>query len=255
MKWLSKFGYFPTIAAPSIAIGLLSLFLTLLIHLILNLKVLLYGIVISAVLPMLITPPILYIIFKTLTELTETKQALQKLATTDSLTGVPNRARFFELAEQALVDAPPAQPVGLAVIDIDRFKQINDHYGHLVGDAALQAIAKTISYHLRQEDIFGRFGGDEFILLTPNTSSTEIDTIARNLLHQIQIISIGENGSRIPLSVTIGVTAGVPGTTSLRQLIAIADGALLQAKQAGGKSTRYAQHPYPLPNATNGFRG
>lgn len=253
-RWLHQYGIIKTIIAFSLAICLSSVAITFFIHLIFNLNIMLYGIIISGVLPMLISPPILFVIFKTLLELSEAQIALEKMATTDSLTGVPNRGQFIKLAKQALADAPPAQPVGMAVIDIDRFKLINDYFGHLTGDKALMTIAQTIVRQLRPGDVFGRFGGDEFILLAPNASSTEINRIAQNMLQQIEEISIDKHGKRLPLSVTIGVTAGVPATASLRKLIAIADSALIQAKQAGGNTTRYSQHVYPLPNSKNGFR-
>lgn len=253
-RWLQRHGIAATIFIFSLAIGLTSFIITLLIHAIFSLELYIYGLVISVVLPLLIAPPILYIIFRTLMDLNEARNTLEKIATTDSLTGIPNRAQFIKLAKQALTSAPPAQPVGLAVIDIDRFKLINDYFGHLAGDKALKAITKTITSHLGPEDIFGRFGGDEFILLVPNASSTEINRIAQDLLGQIREISIGQNGRQMPLSVTIGVTAGAPANSSLRKLIAIADSALIQAKQAGGQTTRYAQRPYPLPNPTKGLR-
>ena len=253
-RWLYRYGINTTTIIFSLLIGLASFTATLLIHAVFRLEVVLYGMIISAVLPMLIAPPILYFIFRTLMELYETKMVLEKMATTDSLTGVPNRAQFIKLAKEMLTAAPPAQPVGLAVIDIDRFKLINDYFGHLAGDRALKTIAQTISDTLHPGDIFGRFGGDEFILLVPNASSTEINRIAQNLLQQIRAIEIGQNGHHMPLSVTIGVTAGAPANTSLRKLIAIADSALIQAKQAGGHTTRYAQRAYPLPNSINGLR-
>lgn len=252
-RWLFRYGITTTTVIFSLAIGLTSFVSTLLIHLVFNLDLYVYDLIISAVLPMVIAPPILFFIFRTLVELYQAKTTLEKLATTDSLTGIHNRAHFIELAKEALAAAPPAQPVGLAVIDIDRFKLINDYFGHLAGDKALKTIVQTISSHLRPEDIFGRFGGDEFILLVPNASSTEINRIAQDMLKHIREISIGQNGHQMPLSVTIGVTAGAPANTSLRKLIAIADSALIQAKQAGGQTTRYAQRPYPLPNPTNGL--
>ncbi len=252
-RWLYRYGTTTTCFIFALAIGLTSFIITYLIHVIFSLDAYIYDLLISLFLPMVIAPPILFFFFRTMIELNEAKTALEKLATTDSLTGVPNRAQFIKLAKEALAAAPPAQPVGLAVIDIDRFKLINDYFGHLAGDKALKTIAKTITSHLRPEDIFGRFGGDEFILLVPNASSTEINRIAQDMLQHIRDISIGQNGNQMPLSVTIGVTAGVPANASLRKLIAIADSALIQAKQAGGHTTRYAQRPYPLPKPTNGL--
>ncbi|MGD2026824.1 MAG: diguanylate cyclase [Anaerolineales bacterium] len=239
-RWLEKYGQTRTIIFLSLMIGLVSLAVTTLVNLIFGLEIIAAGLVISAVLPVLIAPPILYSFLKKIAELAEARDRLKVMATIDSLTGVPNRAHFIHLAEETLLHAAPAQPVGLAVIDIDRFKLINDEFGHLAGDDALRKIAQAITADLRSGDVFGRFGGDEFILLAPNTSSNEIQDIANILLEHIQTLSVHYAEARTTLSATIGVTAAVPAAASLNQLIARADRALLQAKREGGGKTRYA---------------
>ncbi|MCB2178533.1 GGDEF domain-containing protein [bacterium] len=241
-RWLKKYGILKLLIAITGLLSFSSAMITIIIYKFFIVNTLWKGILLSIIIPIIIIPPTFFIIFHALIELEQTKNVLQKLATTDSLTGVHNRAQFIKLAQQTLDETPPDQPVGLAVIDIDRFKLINDHYGHLAGDEALKTIAQTISHNLRPNDVFGRFGGDEFILLTPNTATTEINQIALNLLEQIQGLEIEQDGHQMSLSISIGVTANSPTDTSLHQLIAIADSALLQSKRAGGKSTRYAHH-------------
>ena len=238
-RWLKKYGHFPTVIAVTLMIGTTSVVSNWLINLIFDLTLTLIGVLISFFLPLVIAGPILHYILRTVAELAETKVQLEQMATTDMLTGVNNRRQFITLAEEALLKAPEAQPVGLVIFDIDRFKLINDTYGHLAGDDALRLIARTVSVQLREGDIFGRFGGDEFILLAPNTSAREIQSLCHILLNQIQALSVGNKDVRTRLSATMGVTAAVPSAVSLNDLIARADSALLQAKREGGGKVRY----------------
>ena len=135
--------------------------------------------------------------------------------------------------QKSPVGSACGQPVGLVVFDIDRFKLINDTYGHLVGDEALKMIAQTVSVHLREGDIFGRFGGDEFILLTPNTSSAELQTLCHLLLTHIQTLSVGIKDVRSRLSTTMGVTSAVPSAVNLNDLIARADAGAAAGQTSG----------------------
>lgn len=238
-RWLEKFGHFPTVIVSTLSIGTASLALTVLINLLLGLELLPSGLVISFFLPLAIAGPILHYILRTVAELAETKFQLEKMATTDMLTGVNNRRQFITLAEEALLNASDAQPVGLVIFDIDRFKLINDTYGHLEGDEALRLIARTVSVQLREGDIFGRFGGDEFILLAPNTSAREIQSFCHILMNQVHTLTVGNKDVCTRMSATMGVTAAVPSAVSLNDLIARADSALLQAKREGGGKVRY----------------
>jgi diguanylate cyclase (GGDEF)-like protein len=238
-RWLKKYGHFPTVIVSTLSIGTASLALTVLINLLLGLELLPSGLVISFLLPLAIAGPILHVISRTLAELAKTKAQMERMATTDMLTEVNNRRQFITLAEEALLNANEAQPVGMVIFDIDRFKLINDTYGHLEGDEALRLIAQTVRVQLREGDIFGRFGGDEFILLAPNTSAREIQSLCHILLNQVQTLSVGNRDMHTRLSATMGVTAAVPSAVSLNDLIARADSALLQAKREGGGKVRY----------------
>ena len=238
-RWLKKFGHVPTVLLVSLLIGLVSMISASLIRLLLGLPHTLAALLIALFLPIVIAAPILSSLFNTVAELDETRQRLQVLATIDQLTGVPNRAHFIKLATEALMEAPEAEPVGMIIIDVDRFKLINDTYGHLVGDEALQLIARTISVQLREGDIFGRFAGDEFILLAPNTTPGEIQSLCHIMLTHIQTLSVGVNDVRTRLNATMGVTSAVPSAVSLNDLIARADTALLQAKRMGGGRVRF----------------
>lgn len=218
---------------------LISVLVSILIRTIAGVEITSSSVVISAIIPLLIAPPLIYTGSRTVNDLVEAQNKLQMMATIDALTEVPNRGHFIKLAEEALMEAPAAEPVGLVVFDIDRFKLINDTYGHLVGDEALKMIAHTVKVHLREGDIFGRFGGDEFILLTPNTSSAEIQTLCHLMLTHIQTLSVGIKDVRTRLSATMGVTSAVPSAVNLNDLIARADTGLLQAKRQGGGRVKY----------------
>ena len=193
----------------------------------------------SFLIPLALALPLTYMGSKTVSELIDAQNELTRLASIDSLTGVSNRSHFIQLAEEALADASPVETVGLVVIDIDRFKLINDTYGHLVGDEALKMIVRTINLHISQDAIFGRFGGDEFILLSPNTSRDELETLCQLTIEHIHTLSVGIQEVRTRLSVTMGATTAVPSAVTLNDMIARADAALLQAKRQGGGRLRY----------------
>ncbi len=238
-RLLQRYGVIgATIFTTLVCIGVF-LVITILSRLVFRMPILVVDLVVAVLVPLMLALPLSYYSYKTVDELTDAGDKLEKLATIDPLTGIMNRATFIRTAEDALMTAPDVQPVGMVVMDIDRFKLINDTYGHLVGDEALRLIARTISVHLREGDIFGRFGGDEFILLTPNTSGTEIQELCHILLTHIQTLSVGIGDVRTRLSSTMGVTSAVPSAASLNDLIARADAALLHAKRQGGGRVRY----------------
>ena len=237
---LDRVGRLKTIAIISLLVSLISFVLSIMIAISFPLEYNLAGMIMSFVTPFLISCPMLYLETGTILQLRATQEELQIMATIDSLTEVPNRAHFFTLAEQYLMQAAPAQPVGLAIIDIDRFKQINDLFGHLAGDQALRDIAQTIRVHVRPEDIFGRFAGDEFILLCPNTTETELYELAHHLLKHVNTLVVGEDEKQTRLSATMGVTMAIPAMAALPDLITKADEALYCAKREGGGRVGYS---------------
>jgi diguanylate cyclase (GGDEF)-like protein len=156
---------------------------------------------------------------------------LRKLAINDGLTQVANRMYFFERAEQEISRARRyQQPVSLILFDIDHFKQINDDYGHSTGDAALVEVAEKIQGDLRQSDLFGRFGGDEFMLLLPNDNLQQATETAERLRQRLHSISLTHIPRR--LSGSFGVIE-VNQQESLQQAFERVDVNLLQAKRQG----------------------
>lgn len=162
------------------------------------------------------------------------RRQLQRLASQDSLTGLPNRRRTAELATAALAAAGAAgQTLGLAIIDLDHFKITNDRFGHAVGDYVLQQFAQVGRESLREFDILGRWGGEEFLCVMPQASQE----VALAGLERMRMLLVGIRlpGSGVGLRVT--VSAGLAMTNGesadLDALIARADSALYHAKKSG----------------------
>ena len=157
----------------------------------------------------------------------------------DAKTGLLNAATWERLASTELTRAVRTKsPLAIAMLDIDRFKVINDTYGHLVGDQVLQEIARMLTSQLRDYDVAGRFGGEEFSLLLPQISSVDAIRLAERIRSHIAAMSIiapgAAGGERVQVTVSIGVAALDPGTTrTYAQLMSAADAALYRAKGGG----------------------
>ena len=166
----------------------------------------------------------------------KTAQAdLEKLAGMDPLTGVLNRREFFLLGEREVSPALQAgRPLTAILFDLDHFKRINDTYGHAVGDMALIQATKTARESLRQGEIIGRYGGDEFVILLPGSNSIQAQQIAERLREKIasQVLSTTKGDLSLTLSFGIAELEQSDPST-LETLLAHADEALYIAKRAG----------------------
>jgi diguanylate cyclase (GGDEF)-like protein len=161
-------------------------------------------------------------------------RTLYELVTQDALTNVFNRRHLTELAEQYLQKRSDLDCAALLLFDIDRFKELNDTHGHLTGDAVLQMIVRRVREHLRPGDLLGRFGGDEFVVVLPNTCAAEAKAIAERLRHAAQTQTLIQPDAYIHISISIGGTSCDPGqSVPLADLIAAADRALYRAKHRG----------------------
>jgi diguanylate cyclase (GGDEF)-like protein len=161
-------------------------------------------------------------------------------ARTDSKTGLLNAATWDRESAAEVVRAVRTQsPLAIVMVDIDKFKNVNDTYGHLVGDQVLKEIANTLNTLLRDYDLAGRFGGEEFSLLLPQTRAVDAFRIAERVRANIASLSIiapgATGGERVQVTVSIGVAALDSGSKrELSELMAAADAALYRAK-AGGR--------------------
>jgi|GEM_PF-601660 len=172
-------------------------------------------------------------VIETLQDISERKkleEELERLATTDALTGLYNRHRYNELLEQEVARARRYHtPLSLIMFDLDHFKKINDTYGHAVGDQVLQAVAKVIRDNVRGTDWIGRWGGEEFLVLCPEATEKEALVIAEKLRETVEnhIFEIVQK-----ITVSCGVTRFKPHD-SVDAFVSRADEGLYRAKDKG----------------------
>ena len=181
--------------------------------------------------------------FLDITERLHDKQVLEHLATHDSLTGVSNRKHFdSRLAEELVRAKRYRHELSLIMLDIDFFKRINDRYGHPNGDRVLQAFARVIEHSIRQHDCAGRYGGEEFIILLPETSLKDAIDFAERLRKSIEALVINIDGAE-PIGVTasFGVSCFPQPAQDAEQLLNQADQAMYQAKKGGRNTVRFAR--------------
>jgi diguanylate cyclase (GGDEF)-like protein len=175
-------------------------------------------------------------------------ERLSELAERDPLTGVHNRRRLDdELHNQLALAQRRGSSVAVLAVDLDRFKPINDTFGHAVGDELLIATADALSAELRETDGIYRLGGDEFVVILPDTGEAGARLVAGKLSQALRQVRrpLGENGDVVELSASIGVAASeVFGWAAPTDLLVAADRALYAAKHAGGN--RFAAAPEPV---------
>ncbi len=162
---------------------------------------------------------------------------LEQLAFRDALTGSPNR-RFLHLkVEQALDEhCRFSRRYGLLLFDLDRFKQVNDIYGHEIGDALLKAVAQTLMQGLRPIDIVGRWGGEEFLVVMPDLDAVELGDLAERCRVLIAQSSVTTTASRISVTASIGATV-LGHSDSVESAVRRADELMYQSKRSGGDRT------------------
>jgi diguanylate cyclase (GGDEF)-like protein len=165
-------------------------------------------------------------------ELLEAQHALEILARTDALTGVLNRgAIVMELEREAERAAREGVPLGLGMLDIDHFKLVNDTHGHAAGDAVLCEVVRRVLGVMRPYDSFGRFGGEEFLVLVPGSGERELRDVLERIRSVIGSAAIVVDGHELAVTVSLG--GATRGRESADDLIARADDALYAAKEQG----------------------
>lgn len=184
----------------------------------------------------------------------ELEARLRHMACTDGLTGISNRRHFFELAEQELRRARrDGTPLALCMVDVDLFKQLNDRHGHAVGDLVLTTVAGCCQSVLRESDVLGRYGGEEFVIALPLADLGTAAAIAERLRKRVSALKLPMLGDETPLTVTVGISRIEAHETRLDPALLRADKALYKGKSQG--RNRVVVSPRPLPDNHASFSG
>ena len=158
---------------------------------------------------------------------------IQNQARSDALTGLRNYRAFHETLRTEMHRSQRyGRPLGLVMLDIDSFKELNDRHGHPAGDAALTELGKVIRAATRREDFAARTGGDEIAILLPETPPAGCLSVVRRLVASVRETRIEIDGKRLPFSISVGLAFFKPDM-SMAQMVGAADSALYKAKQAG----------------------
>jgi diguanylate cyclase (GGDEF)-like protein len=167
-------------------------------------------------------------------------QVHKTAAMTDLLTGLFNRRAFLDAAGQLIErQSRKSQPVSMLLFDLDKFKSINDRFGHAIGDEALKVFASTASGNMRATDVIGRLGGEEFAAILPG-SAADAGAVAERLRDAFQQAGFAISGHEVGATVSIGVASAIP-PVEVATLLARADAALYRAKHNGRNRVEFSE--------------
>ena len=166
--------------------------------------------------------------------MSQLQHELELLSETDALTGLMNRRALERLATREIAIARRRRaPLALIILDLDRFKRVNDNHGHVAGDAALVSAARSISDGMREVDLLARYGGEEFVALLPDTTQDEAIEVAERLRAGLERLTIHHQRKEIRLSASFGVTTMTQNDICMEEILHRGDIALYQAKHNG----------------------
>lgn len=191
------------------------------------------SILITTLIPVFVASPFIYVFLRLLLTLDQTRQDLETLSQIDALTGICNRRHFLELGDLEVTKARRYRlPLSVLVLDLDHFKRINDSFGHHAGDIVLAEIVNLCRDELRDTDIMGRIGGEEFAVLLPMTPEKNAAVVADKLCRVIASHVITTRRERMHMTASIGVAA-LGDTDSLMTMLKAADRNLYVARSSG----------------------
>ncbi len=167
-------------------------------------------------------------------ELSKAKEKAEQLARTDMLTGLNNRRAFIETGKMILKNAQRyGHPLSMVMLDIDNFKMINDTYGHTSGDKVIKALANVINHGVRESDVSGRLGGEEFAIILQETNLTAAQELIDRLRKEVEQTPIHIDSQQINVTASFGIAQLDTELDSFDKLLDRADHAMYQAKKAG----------------------
>ncbi len=238
-RLVHRHGVWPTVCAMTLIAIVYSVLVGVALDLLLKPAIVWMDLLYCIVIPALVAPIVSYAAIRLLHELEVAERKLRQLASKDSLTGLGTRRHFLELAEWAMEKSRRSgQPTSMLMMDADHFKQINDTFGHAVGDRVLVAIGQVIQNVCRTADLAGRYGGEEFSILLPTTPAAMAVAVAERLRSTVEAEVAQLAGLEQAVTVSIGIATSDAGKTHLPQLIEQADAAMYAAKHAGRNCVR-----------------
>jgi len=202
-------------------------------------RVLAYTILVVLVVLVLVFSVSFYVLSRATRRSEALQWQLMSQSGTDYLTGLSNRGAIYDRAVEEcnrmkrLADRPLAGTLGVVLADVDRFKLVNDEYGREVGDEVLREVARRLATCVRSYDLAGRYGGEEFLMLLPETSLVTAGVVAERLRASVSRTSVATGKGEIPVTVSVGVAAAECGANDVDGALRLADEALLQAKARG----------------------
>lgn len=168
------------------------------------------------------------------TELKAVLAQADEISHTDALTLLPNRKRIVaDLQHEIIFSDRYGTPLAISLLDIDLFKNVNDQYGHVAGDEVLRTLAMEFREHIRHPDTIGRYGGEEFLLVLPHSTSKAAAEQAERLCTHVRSLAIESGGNKISLTISIGIAQYRIQKEDWQSFLSRADAALYQAKNRG----------------------
>ena len=175
-------------------------------------------------------------------EIGRLQRELERQSTTDALTGTLNRRAFFELGEREFARALRHRvPLSLIMLDIDRFKDLEEQHGHAAADAAVTALARVIRDQMRTEDVLGRYWADKFVSLLPETALLDAHTVAERIRWTMGSADLDLEGTVVPVRISAGVSMRKDADGSLDTMVRRAERALRRSKDDGGNRVTLEQ--------------
>jgi diguanylate cyclase (GGDEF)-like protein len=197
------------------------------------------DLLISAIIPALISFPVVYTLLRLTYQLNVTENTLRELSQRDPLTGPHNRRYLFDFAQTKVERGRRyGSRLSVLMIDLDHFKNINDTYGHDVGDKVLREAARSCNEILRKIDVLGRYGGEEFVMILPETGLIDAVALGQRLRNRIELLEVYSGSTRVKVTASIGVASLSALDAGIESVLVRADEAMYQAKSSGRNQVR-----------------